>query len=305
MKIHAFLVIAHKQPKLFGRILQLLSAPNHHFFIHIDAKVEIFEEYTDSVKGINNVHFLKERFCVYWAGFNMVRAEIALLKAAKAYPCEFSHYHLISGSDYPLRSNEQFDEFFENNENSYMCYNYEEDMEKWKPIYEDKANRYYNWDNHGIIGRAIIKIGNSRLGPYLLPLKPIDNFAGGWQWFSWSDKVVEYVLSFIKDNPAYVKRFKYTGSPDEHFFTTMLYTHLDELNIKKHFPLRYISWEPYREIEQKHRPYDLLKEDYDRVVYSAAFFCRKVDEIASAEFLDMIDSQRGSMYNIYEHDYFF
>lgn len=305
MNNHAFLIIVHKQPSLLRRILQILEKTNHYFYIHVDAKVENYNEFTEVTKDIANVHFTKKRISVFWAGFNMVKAELALLEEAKQSPVHFSHYHLISGSDYPLRSNEQFDDFFENNPDSYMCYNYEQDMEKWEPIYNDKANRYYNWDHHGIIGRAIIRIGNSRLGPHLLPLKPIENFAGGWQWFSWSDNVVNFVLDYIKKNPRYLKRFKYTGSPDEHFFTTMLASHLEKLKINKHFPLRYISWEPYREIEQKHRPYDMNEDDYDRIINSAAFFCRKVEEQTSAKLLDMIDAQRGNEYSIKINGYFF
>ena len=53
-----------------------------------------------------------------------------------------------------------------------------------------------------------------------------------------------------------------------------------------------------------HRPYILTEMDYDLVVNSKAFFCRKVDEKISAKLLDMIDSQRGQKYNIFEHDYF-
>ena len=47
------------------------------------------------------------------------------------------------------------------------------------------------------------------------------------------------------------------------------------------------------------------ERDFDRVVNGAAFFCRKVDEVTSAKFLDMIDAQRGERYDIKEHEYFF
>ena len=307
MKNHAFLVIVHKQPKLLARTLSILEASNHHFFINVDAKSNCFSELYNMIGGakIQNVHFLKKRVACYWAGISLVDVEIKLMKAASCFPVHFDYYHLISGQDYPLRSNEQFDVFFESTEDSFMCFNFEKDIDHWMPMYKMKMNLFHTNGTHSLSERLFLKMVNNRFSRRVIKRTPIPNPAGGWQWFTWSANVVDYVLKYLKDNPSFRRRFNHTSSPDEHFFTTMLYSHLDELHIRKHFPLRYVSWEPYRQIEQKHRPYDLNEQDYERVINSAAFFCRKVDEVASAKFLDMVDAQRGNRYDITEHDYFF
>ena len=308
MKNHAFLILAHNQPRLLTRTLSHLSAPNHHFFINVDAKSKHYKEMVDFVnkhKGEANVHFIKKPVACYWAGISLVDAEIKLLKTAMEYPVEFDYYHLISGTDYPLRSNDQFDAFFENTDDSFMCFNFEEDIDYWMPIYKMKTNQYHTNGKHTFCEKVFLRIVNSRAGRTLFKRKPLPTLAGGWQWFSWSDNVVKYVLDYLAEHPNFRRRFNHTSSPDEHFFTTMLYSHLDELKIRKHFPLRYISWHAYREIETKKRPYNLNELDYDRVINSAAFFCRKVDEMESAKFLDMVDEQRGNRYDITEHDYFF
>ena len=307
MKNHAFLIIAHKQPKLLARTLSVLEASNHHFFINVDAKSSCFSEFYALIGGgkIQNVHFLKKRVACYWAGISLVDVEIELMKDAKSNPVHFDYYHLISGLDYPLRSNEQFDTFFESTEDSFMCFNFEKDIDYWMPIYKMKTNLFHTNGTHSLGERLFLKVVNNRFSRRIIKRTPIPDLAGGWQWFSWSANVVDYVLNYLKNNSGFRRRFNHTSSPDEHFFATMLYAHLDELHIRKHFPLRYVSWEPYREIEQKHRPYDLNEQDYERVIKSASFFCRKVDEVTSAKFLDMVDAQRGNMYDITEHDYFF
>lgn len=306
MQNHAFIMPVHKQPKLLARTINILQAENHFFFVHVSGQVENYQEFVDACKELNNIIFVK-RIPVYHCGISQVNATIILLDAVISHPVHFDYVHQISGQDYPLRSNSQFDAFFESTQNSFMCYNYEEHIEQWIPVYNNQVYRFHHYGPASLWDKIVVRVGNNLIRRKFYKRRPVQNLAGGWDWFSWSDAVVKYVYDYINSNEGrrLLRRFKYTCEPGEHLWQTILYTRLDELKIQKHFPLRYISWEPYREIEQKHRPYDLMKEDYDRVVNSAAFFCRKVDEVASAEFLDMIDAQRGQSYDISEHDYFF
>lgn len=102
-----------------------------------------------------------------------------------------------------------------------------------------------------------------------------------------------------------MRRFNHTHATGEHLWPTLLNNNFENLKIRKHFPLRYISWKAYHDVEQTHRPYDMDERDYERVINSAAFFCRKVDEVVSSKLMDMIDAQRGNPYDITKHDYFF
>ena len=52
MKNHAFLILAHNQPELLSRIVSVLKAPNHYFFIHVDAKCEDFQRFRDAINRI-------------------------------------------------------------------------------------------------------------------------------------------------------------------------------------------------------------------------------------------------------------
>lgn len=52
MKNHAFLILAHNQPELLSRIVSVLMAQNHYFFIHVDAKCDGFQRFRDAINRI-------------------------------------------------------------------------------------------------------------------------------------------------------------------------------------------------------------------------------------------------------------
>ena len=307
-KNHAFIIPVHNQPLLLARSLKVLEYPNHYFFIHVDKRVKEYDDFINALNGINNVIFVK-RVKVYHGGISQVYATISLLESVKNHPINFDYVHQISGQDYPLRSNEQFDDFFENTDESFMCYNYEEDMDKWKPLYKLWQYGYNNNGKPDIINRAIGKLGQTKLINFLFPRKEIPGYQGGWDWFSWSDKVVDYVMDCLCAPNYYrginlLKRFDRLQSPSEHIYHTILYDKLDEFHIRKHYPLRYISWHPHRPIATDYRPFNLTELDYEFVINSPTFFCRKVDQNESAKFLDMIDNQRGNSFDITKYNDF-
>ena len=49
---HAFLIQAHNYPELLADIVNLMSAPNHYFFIHIDKKATIYMHSSQAIKQL-------------------------------------------------------------------------------------------------------------------------------------------------------------------------------------------------------------------------------------------------------------
>lgn len=308
MKNHAFLMPVHKQPSLVARIIREQQAPNHHFFVHVSGQVNNYVEFVSACKDLNNVYFV-DRIPVYHCGVSQVYATLILLEAAKKHSAHFDYIHHTSGQDYPLRSVKQFDEFFEHTDESFMCFNYEKSMDYWRKIYNWHVYMYHSNGDDSWFDKLIIKIGNTKIGSKILRRWHIDHLAGSWDWYSWSDKVVDFVDKEIHKNMIFgksllLRRFNYTCGAGEHIFATILYPYLEELKIRKHYPLHFVSWNPRREVGTTYRPYNLNELDYELVINSQAFWCRKVDEIESAKLLDMIDAQRGNDYIITEHDYF-
>lgn len=299
MKNHCFLILAHKQPDLLRRILSVLAAPNHYFVINVDSKYKNIQEFRNKLCGIANVTIVS--YSVFHCDFSHLEALLAMFKKAIAIG-NIDYYHVISGQDYPLRSNEQFDSFFESTDHSFMWIDREtpqirKDRDYFQNAWHfNKLNKYSSKVYHGF------KVGII-LG-YILRRKSIPGYSGGWDWFSWHSSVVDYFFSYLEEHPNYVKRYNYTMTPTEHIFHTVVAEKLKELRIESDNPLRYVSWNPKREVSTTYRPYNLNELDYPFVINSKAFFCRKVDEKESNKLLDMIDAQRNEPYNINDHDYF-
>lgn len=123
---------------------------------------------------------------------------------------------------------------------------------------------------------------------------------GGWSWFTWNIQTARYVLKYLDEHPEFYKRFNHTYCGDELIFQTILKPVMNKLKIDGEHPLRFVSWKPRRPIESPYRPYTLNELDYDYVINSAAFFCRKVDLPESSKLLDMIDEQRGNEFDVWK-----
>lgn len=293
-KNHAFLVIAHKQPLLVKRIVERLQSNNHYFFIHIDKNNKEFDAFKSALNAIDNVVFI-ERMEVYHGGISLVDCELELLKSSFDFDVKIDYYHLISGQDYPLVSNNVFDAFFESNEKSYMLFDSDSDSQKWQSSkYHTRVNLWYLNTTNSSLAKCARKLRIPQLLGILVPRKKIPNLTGGWQWFSWHRSVVDYVLKYVNENADYYKRFNHTYLIDELFFHTILNNKFDKLKIEKNNSLRYVSWKPNRPILEKHRPYILSELDFDLVSNSDAFFCRKIQLPESEKLLDLIDQNLSS-----------
>lgn len=301
MKKHAFLILAHKQPKLLKRIVKVLAADNHYFFIHIDKKVADIDKFRNELEGLPNVQFITDRVSVFHAGVSELQAEIRLLETSYADDRCFDFFHLISGQDYPLRSNEQFDAFFEESTNSYMHLDDGDFRKEMQAHYASCINEFHFNNTSSIISRVYEKFRLGKIISLFYSRPKIANIAGGWDWYSWNRRVVAFVLKRISDDNSVITRLNHTSCAVELIFATLLWNHLDELGIEHQRPLRYISWHPHRPVDTDYRPYDLNELDYEYVIDSEAFFCRKVDEVKSGKLLDMIDAQRGAEYDITQH----
>lgn len=158
MKNHAFIFQVHKSPELFGRIVRALAKENHYFFVNVDKKTKNYNGFLKETTGIPNVHFLNERISVHHGGISQVDATLALIKAVIDSGIQIDFIHSMSGQDYPLRSNEQFDEFFERTEKSYMAFEGEEyHHECMKRKYPQRMNLWHFNNNHKLLAKLYRK----------------------------------------------------------------------------------------------------------------------------------------------------
>ena len=318
---HAYLIQVHHQPLMLKRLVAALNTEAVFFFIHVDAKSDAAPFY-EALQGVKNVEFLRQRICVNWMGFSSVQAQLELIRAASSSQ-HFDYYSLLSGSDYPIKSNQQINEFLSGNSTEYINY--------WKlvdrPSWLDKIEYHYYVDQfpirdyypkvtlRGLYWRAFF-----RLKPYLPKRQFLSGVTpyGGSQWWTLTHDCVELIQGYLDTHPEFVQAYKNTLSPDEMVFQTIVLNSkfaTATQNFKQYqewsrttsdadklreagmlpedsFNLRYIDWSGNAKINgDRGWPATLDERDFQSLKHSEALFARKFDAEKSTALLDRIDRE--------------
>lgn len=274
MKKHAYLIIAHSNWEILRKLIALLDDEKNDFFIHIDKKSDIpysISEITQKSKAI-----IIESQEVFWADYSMIEVELKLLASAKKEN-EYSYYHLLSGVDLPIKSKAVIYNFFENSSKNFIG------IVPKEVYYSVRRVKYYhflvgnNYYRKSKIIKAIdrlLEYAQRTIGVNRLK-KSTAKIIDGWQWFSITNELCEYLLQ----NEKYIgKMFKYSISSDELVLQTMVYNSnffstLYDITDLKNGSMRYIDW-------QRGKPYVWGNDegDFDTLMSSPYMFARKFDE---------------------------
>ena len=296
---HAFLILAHQYPNQLYKLVTALNSPSSFFYIHVDKKNQEFMDAPEvlRLKAMPNVTFV-ERIEVYWGGFSQVRATLILLKAAMENPA-IGYFHLLSGVDYPLKSTADIFSFFQQKDQDYLTYVPGEEC------YRYWVDRYYFYDSQYIDARKENKRFFQKIvGSLLILLQRICAFAvmklhwrirkpipldyyHGSNWFSLTRSSVEYVLSYLRQNPWILKRFEYTAVSDESFFIMILMNDPKQRAkiVNDDLRLRRPDGKPFRGGD----PLD--EKDFDRIKQSTALWGRKFVPGVSDKLISLIENQ--------------
>lgn len=268
-KKHAYLIMAHNEFDLLKRLIIVLDDERNDLYIHIDKKVDNFNinEYT-SIAIHSNVYFVN-RIKVSWGGDSQIKCELLLLN--EAFKTGYEYYHLISGVDFPIKSQDYIHEYFDKNSYNYL----EIDGENVGKYFANKrVKEYYFFQN--IIGRSNDKFSRMlrKLQLYLVYLQKLLNvnrtikseikYYKGSNWFSLKHEIVDYVLN----HKNLIKKLFFKGiCTDELFLQTLLYNSPYRKSIINN-DLRYIDWE-------RGNPYIFDEKDFENLLVSNDLFARK------------------------------
>lgn len=313
MKI-CYLILAHKNPEQVLRLVSRLVTSESYFFIHIDKSVSD-TSFKYALKGINQVYFLEcdSRSDGVWGGFGIVQASINLMTYALSQVPN-GYIILLSGQDYPLRSGQRIQSFFE--QSSLDAYVFAESIPTsfWNKGGLDRLNLYrlnLSADRfdfvmlpsileksfyskrvlqkvYAVLKRGkktdLIQIFKKRSHP-----KQIVPY-GGEHWWSISSKMAKLVLQFIKDNSKFQEYHKYTLSSDEIFIQTII-NHLAKLDktLKIAPSLTYTNWTR----KNTTLPVTFEHSDFEELQKASKthLFTRKFDIDRDTKILDRIDTE--------------
>ena len=144
----------------------------------------------------------------------MINAELQLLKCATLQG-NYLYYHLLSGEDLPIKTQDDIHDFFEEHQGKEFVR-----FECDKFQYYDRV-RYYYWFQEIVGRRNNLLTKGLKVIQKILRIHRNKNivFQKGAQWFSITDELARYVISQEK----WIKKvFNYTTCCDEVFLQTLI-----------------------------------------------------------------------------------
>jgi hypothetical protein len=268
MMRHAYLIIAHTNWKLFNLLLEMLDDDNTDFFLLIDKKVK------EPLSELIQIHLEKSRLIelprirINWGGYSQIQGCLNLLKTA--LPERYDYYHLIQGSDFPIKRKKDIDAFFlKNNGQEFIEFNpgdYE--FAKWKCNYRHCLvdNEFYrNSLFLKGISHGLVEI-QKRLGIK----KSAESLFHGSALFSITHPCAEYVVS----HEAWIyHRFKNSLAAGEVFLQTLIMQSPYKENLfhyeRPDGNARYIDWNH----RSGNSPKTFDENDFDRLMSLPEQFC--------------------------------
>lgn len=283
MKI-CYLILAHNNFKHLDRLISAIDSDNAlSFYIHIDKKVK--NEY----KSQNNkAVVIPERYDIRWGGYSMIEATISLLRFAEANCSEADYYILISGVDYPIRSEQYLQNLLSEKKEFIDIYRTDVDhkpRDRYEYYFFDYDRRNLKFYNPKFLLEVFLKkIGWKRKAPFKV--------YSGSQWFALTNACIKYILETIKSDRRYENFFRHTLVPDEAFIHTIIANSPFFENVVK--SLVFADWSvpvPPAIIEKRHIDF-LEKNDGFQTTsgYSRPYFARKFDD-NSEHIIEEIESR--------------
>lgn len=278
---HAYLIVAHSEPEILRVLVSLLDDVRNDIYIHIDKKSDI-GIFKNVQTQYSKLIFLENRIDVRWGDISQVATEFLLMETARRHG-PYIYYHLISGVDLPLHSQDYIHSFIEawGNDKEFISiaidsdYNNKRDVSH-KTSYYRFFTRYlkkdgsfkcyfFNFLSSSIVFvQKIIKLKRT----YDMELRK------GGNWMSITDNLCRFLI----DKKTYVMdKFKYTLCQDEIAIPSIILSStFNEQRYCKNDPsrsdMRLIDW-------KKGSPYTWTMNDYDELVNSDKFFARKFSSV--------------------------
>jgi hypothetical protein len=228
-----------------------------------------------------NVHFL-ERHTSYYGGFGHVRATLKGIDALLRMKLPFDHVVLLTGQDYPIKSNDEIERFLDARRGQAFLEHFPLPFPEWRG---GGLDRFERW--HIRVAGRYLRLPPGRWVRRRFPsgMKPF----GGSPYWCFSRECIEYIHEFVRRSPSFVRFFRYVNVPDELFFHTILLNSPLAENIVND-DLRYVEW---RDVEVAGGPAVLGRSDFGKLMRSGDLFARKFDASVDAAVLDMIDAKIG------------
>lgn len=264
---HAYLILAHTDLLMLQLLVCMLDDVRNDIYIHIDRKAPFDGKTLQTQKS--NLFVLEERMDCRWGDFSLVEAEFLLF--GKAFEKGlYSYYHLLSGVDMPIKSQDYIHAYCEKyNGTEFIGFAQNVTLQelKWR-------SQHYFLFSKDFQTRKIWKRALRALFIYLqdffLYKRSSWVIKKGSQWCSVTSEFVKLLLSCQNQFRA---GFSHTYCPDELVLQTLCWNsdfreRVCSLSDEFYGCKRYIKWEDGVLLP-------ILENDINDMFYSDRWFARK------------------------------
>lgn len=284
MKKHAYLIMAHNNFYVLEKLLLLLDDERNDIYIHIDAKSKDFDfKYYKNIINKSNLIYTKKRNKVYWGTQSQVKTEMLLFKTAQKTN-EYAYYHLISGTDLPIKTQDYIHKYLDNSDKEYIFYHLEPSIYDINRISKYHLNPNINNIMYNklkyIFNIVQVKLNINRLKDNKLIIKR------GYNWATLTCKAVKLIL----ENEKRINKLTFMSlCADEIYKQIILINsnlknniYIDENNNRN--DLRLVDWS--RKV--KDSPHIWRSDDFEVLKKSNRLFARKFDQEIDKEIVDKV-----------------
>ena len=290
---HAYMILCHTNPEQVCMLLDLLDDVRNDIYLHVDKNASDFPQATlpEHVKKAGL--FFIDPIRISWGGDSITRAELLLLKEAVKTP--HSYYHLISGADLPLKTQDEIHKFFAScGGKDFVGYVKDLTPQEERAVL-DRVDYYYPFQNRlqrydgsflWKLQLALVKL--QKIARLRRTVKYGIQFAKGINWFSITHDTALFILG---EYPKYEHVFQNTFCSDELFVQTILQQSERISNVVKS-SLRMEDW-------KRGNPYTFREEDFDLLMNGSGdkIFARKFDEKVDKAVIEKIYNTLKSAQN--------
>lgn len=274
MNKHAYLIMAHGSWDELVHTISLIDDPRNDVYIHIDAKCTNFPKNSIINAAEHSSIYFTDRISVSWGGFSEIQCEMILFKAA-AKTAHYSYYHLLSGVDTPVKSQDYIHNYF-NQHQGLNFINFQEYDKEFSHSQLELRYRQYHFLQDRFIGkkRNFAKYVDFA-SCYIQRLVGIKRSKGrifhkSWQWVSLTDECVRFLLSREEDIQ---KTYRFTYCCDEVFIISEIWNTPLQETIAPQGNLRFAEWKQFSKHDISPRAIDM--GDLHRLESPDILFARK------------------------------
>ena len=242
---HAYLILAHNEPELLSLLVERLDDVRNDIYIHFDRKLSVLPDIKTLHAGL---YILKDRVDVRWADVSMLEAEYKLFHAVVDSGSQYSHHHLISGVDLPLKNQDYIHSFFVQHQGKEFVGLHQRPMNS----HADRALHYWHPFTRSFRGSGCV-FAIKRILRYLVIQTQVllgirrnttIPFHKGGQWVSITRELIDYLLE--QEDRAFTI-FSRTFGADEYFVPTLIWDtpfmeRLFDATDESRGAMRYIGW---------------------------------------------------------------